>query len=151
MFLSLFVALASIALGGHYSRFWTIPTRRDTQRWECHPFLPKLLVDDPPSPDHTILANAGRNLDYHLAAVFARQSIDSLSVAVVSPGGAIYEKSLGVVRGNETDSELTTSDSVYRIASVAKIFPVFEALLLEQKGALSWCVCHLSSTFLEFL
>jgi len=44
-----------------------------------------------------------------------------------------------VVRGNESGtSEFTTSESVYRIASVAKVFPLYEALVLERKGVLAW-------------
>lgn len=139
MILHVFVALISIAVGGHYSRLWSLPTAKDVQRWECHPFLPpSLLLDYPPPPTDHRVVNAGRNLDYYIAALTARRPIDSLSVAVVTSGGAIYEKNWGVLRANETDSVDTDSQSVYRIASVAKVFPVFEALLLEQKGALSW-------------
>ena len=65
--------------------------------------------------------------------------IDSLSVAVVTSNGTLYERNFGVMRGNESDtSPLTNSHSVYRIASVAKIFTALEGLILERKGIISW-------------
>ncbi|THH27146.1 hypothetical protein EUX98_g7049 [Antrodiella citrinella] len=140
LLLSVLVALVSLALGGHYSGFWYLPTRRDAQRWECHPFLPKsLLVDYPPPVTHPLIVNAGLNLDHHLSRTFANKPIDSLSVAVVSAHGPLYQANFGKVRGNDSgSSEETTSETIYRVASVTKLLPVYEALMLERKGALSW-------------
>ena len=146
---SILVGLAAIAVGVHYSGLWTIPTRYkptdDVERFSCHPFLPKLFVETPPAPDHPTIEDASNRLREFFSKRFAKGDIDSLSVAVVTSGGALFEENYGVVRGNETaSSPPTTSHSQYRIASVAKLFIIMEGLLLEQKGALSWWVSFCS-------
>lgn len=145
---SILVGLAAIAAGAHYSGLWTIPTRYkstdDVERFSCRPFLPKLFVETPPAPDHPTIEGASNRLREFFSKRFAKGDIDSLSVAVVTSGGALFEENYGVVRGNETaSSPPTTSHSQYRIASVAKLFIVMEGLVLEQKGALSWWVSFL--------
>jgi CubicO group peptidase (beta-lactamase class C family) len=143
---SVLVGLAAIVVGVHYTGLWTIPTRTtqslesdDAERYSCRPFLPKLFVETPPAPDHPVIKNASGRLQKYYAERFAKGDIDSLSVAVVTSRGVLFEENYGVVRGNETaSSPPTTSHSQYRIASVAKLFAVMEGLLLEQRGALSW-------------
>ncbi|KAF8490902.1 beta-lactamase/transpeptidase-like protein [Gautieria morchelliformis] len=137
------VALASLALGAHYSGFWSIQARRpyrvfdgedETERFNCRPFLPKLFIGTPPRTDHPLIQNASDHFRDH----FTKGDIDSLSVAVVTPSGAIFEENFGVMRGNETGSPLTHSHSMYCIASTAKLFLALEGLILSEKGALSW-------------
>jgi CubicO group peptidase (beta-lactamase class C family) len=111
----------------------------DIEKYSCRPFLPKLFVETPPAPDHPAIEDASRRLGEYFSKRFAKGDIDSLSVAVVTSSGALFEENYGVVRGNETaSSPPTTSHSQYRIASVSKLFAVLEGLLLEQRGALSW-------------
>lgn len=148
------VGLFSAILGGHYVGIFTLPTRSKSTlgqaRWECHPFLPKLFVETPPPADHALIATASKLLDNFLSARFSKGDIDSLSVAVITSEGPLFEKNWGVMRGNESGSLPTTSDSMYRIASVSKLFTVLEGLILEQKHALSWCVltyCHIDLVF----
>lgn len=72
--------------------------------------------------------------------------MDSLAIAVVTPGGAIFEKGYGVLKANDTAGKQypVNKDSIYRIASVSKMFAIFEALLLREKGFLSLYVSHIS-------
>lgn len=142
---SLLIATLSIVLGGHYSGVWSVPKREQVQevdaaRWECHPFLPKLFIETPPDAQNPLVKDASRKLDEFLIERFSRGDIDSLSVAVVASGGPIFERNYGVMRGNETGSAKTTSDSMYRIASVSKLFTLLEGFILEQKGLISWWV-----------
>jgi len=139
---SILVGLAAIAASFHYTGLW-IPTRLsqsgEIDKYSCRPFLPKLFVETPPAPDHAVILGASRRLGEYLTKRFAKGDIDSLSVAVVTSGGALFEENYGVVRGNESaSSSLTTSHSQYRIASTAKLFTAMEGLVLEQRGALSW-------------
>jgi CubicO group peptidase (beta-lactamase class C family) len=96
-------------------------------------------VQTPPSAEHPLIKDAAKRLSKHFATRFSKGDIDSLSVAVVSSEGAVYEENFGVMRGNESlTSPKTTSHSMYRIASITKLFTVLEGLVLQQKGALSW-------------
>ena len=111
----------------------------DRERFSCRPFLPKLFANTPPHPNHPIIAKAVKELDEFLANRFSAGDIDGLSVAVVSSIRPLYEKNWGVQRGNESaTSPPMTSRSAHRIASVVKIFPVLEGIILEQRGVISW-------------
>lgn len=132
------VSLLSALLGSHYSRYWSPNSPSDVARWECHPFLPNVFDETPPSAHHTLLRKASKDLNAFFDARFSKGDVDSLSVAVITSAGAVFEKNWGTTRGNESTGPRTTSHSTYRIASVAKVFPTLEALILEQKQALSW-------------
>ncbi|EJD47198.1 beta-lactamase/transpeptidase-like protein [Auricularia subglabra TFB-10046 SS5] len=113
----------------------------DTERFSCRPFLPTLFVDNPPAANNLVIKNATGTLDRYLSQRFASGNgdIDALSVAVITSEGAVFEKNWGVTRGNETKtSPKVTSQSSYRIASVSKLALVYEAFILQQKGALEW-------------
>ncbi|KAJ7108460.1 beta-lactamase/transpeptidase-like protein [Mycena crocata] len=138
--------LLSVAVGSYYSGYWSpgslllhSATEDNTEKFNCRPFLPKIFAEHPPLPDHFSLAAASQQLGQFLAARFSQGDIDSLSVAVVSANDVLFEGNYGVVRGNETQSSPpTTSDSMYRIASVSKLFNVLEGHILAERGALSW-------------
>lgn len=100
--------------------------------------MPNVFDETPPSAHHTLLRKASKDLNNFLDARFSKGDIDSLSVAVITSAGAVFEKNWGTTRGNESTGPKTTSHSAYRIASVAKVFPTLEAFILEQKQALSW-------------
>lgn len=149
---SLLIAILSVVLGGHYSGIWSLPKHEKTQldevdvdRWGCHPFLPTLFAETPPEVQNPLIREASRKLDKFLSERFSRGDIDSLSVAVVTSGGPVFERNYGVMRGNETGSAKTTSNSMYRIASVSKLFTALEGFILEQKGLLSWRVLQNSN------
>ncbi|KAI0324709.1 beta-lactamase/transpeptidase-like protein [Cubamyces sp. BRFM 1775] len=144
------VALASLLAGGYFSGnlrlqsplVFLYPDQPDTDnegaRWRCDPFLPNLFEETPPPTDHPAIRAAIESVDQFFASRFAEGDIDSLSVAVITADGPLYEGNFGVTRGNETGSPLTTRHSSYRISSTGKIFTVLEGLLLEQKGIISW-------------
>lgn len=132
------IVLLSALLGSHYYGFWSPNNPNDVARWECHPFLPSIFDQTPPSTQHTLLRKASKDLENIFDARFGKGDIDSLSVAVITSAGAVFEKNWGTTRGNESAGPKTTSHSTYRIASVAKVFPALEGLILEQKQALSW-------------
>ncbi|RDX46309.1 beta-lactamase/transpeptidase-like protein [Lentinus brumalis] len=139
---ALAIGLLSIATGGHYAGYWTVPPLssllpESAERWSCRPFLPNLFSDTPPA-NHPAIDGAAKSLDSQLSSRFSRGDIDSLSVAVVTSSGVLYEKNFGVMRANETGSLPTHSHSIYRIASVANLFNVLEGFILEQRGLISW-------------
>ncbi|KAH9917603.1 beta-lactamase/transpeptidase-like protein [Fomitopsis serialis] len=122
-----FVAAVSLYFGIHYSSY--LPS----------PFLPNLHADTPPSPDHPAKRAATQSLDEFFTTRFSKGDIDSLSVAVVTSIGSLYEGHFGVMRGNESaTSPPTTRHLMYRIASVSKLFTVLEGLILEQRGVIRW-------------
>ncbi|KAJ7188877.1 beta-lactamase/transpeptidase-like protein [Mycena filopes] len=146
-------ATIAVALASYYSGHWNLPDSLPTsfrqilgnildypEKFNCRPFLPTLPVGIAPiPPDHRGIAAASRELGKFLVDRFAHGDIDSLSVAVVSADRVLFEGNYGVIRGNESDSSPpTTSDSVYRLASVSKLFVVLEGHILAEKGALSW-------------
>ncbi|KAH9884522.1 beta-lactamase/transpeptidase-like protein [Cubamyces lactineus] len=148
--LAITVALASLLAGGYFSgnlkvqspfvfQYFDQPeTVNDDTRWRCSPFLPNLFEETPPSANHPAIHAAIGSVDRFLTSRFAQGDIDSLSVAVVTADGPLYERNFGVMRGNESSSSPTTSHSSYRISSTGKIFTVLEGLLLEQRGIISW-------------
>lgn len=134
-------ALLAASFGAYYKGVWPFSDASvdEAERFSCRPFLPRVLVDSPPSSDHASIRHAVHKLDGSLSQRFSHGDIDSLSVAVVTSKGPVFEKSWGVVRGNESaSSPLTTSHASYRIASVSKLITVLEGMVLEQKGFISW-------------
>ncbi|KIY69156.1 beta-lactamase/transpeptidase-like protein [Cylindrobasidium torrendii FP15055 ss-10] len=106
---------------------------------KCSPPLPTLLNDYPVDANDPRLAAASAGLGAFLAARASEDDIDSLSVAVVTPFGTVFERSYGVLRANESSpSAPVDSHSIYRIASITKMFTVLETLILREKGTLSW-------------
>ncbi|KAI0319435.1 beta-lactamase/transpeptidase-like protein [Amylostereum chailletii] len=117
---SLAVALLSVVISGHYTGLWTFPTRtlhppllQEVERWSCRPFLPPLFVETPPSATHPAIQAASAALDKFLSDRFSKGDIDSLSVAVITSEGAVFEKNFG-------------------------LFNVLEGLILDQRQSLSW-------------
>ncbi|KZV67848.1 beta-lactamase/transpeptidase-like protein [Peniophora sp. CONT] len=121
-------------LGGHHLD----QDIHDDPRWNCHPFLPPLFAEHPPSASHPALLETIDELHAKLSQRFEELDIDSLSVAVVTSAGPVFEHNWGVLRANESVSGPVTSHSIYRIASVSKLFAAFEGWVLHQKGRLSW-------------
>ncbi|KAJ7099466.1 beta-lactamase/transpeptidase-like protein [Mycena belliarum] len=137
--------LLSVALASYYSGYWPARLPRFARHSaashsvHCLPYLPNIFAEHPPPPSHPDIAAASRQLGDYLSGRFAVGDIDSLSVAVVSSDGVLFEGNYGVVKGNESESSPpTTSDSSYRLTSVGKLFNVLEGHILAEKGVLSW-------------
>ncbi|KAG9019236.1 hypothetical protein FRB95_005753, partial [Tulasnella sp. JGI-2019a] len=107
----------------------------------CYPPLPAGATL--PQPDFTSAAfsAASARLDRYLRSVMRREDLDSLVVGVISPfEGLVFNKGYGVLRANETRGihRVPNADSIYRIASVSKMFAVLELLILKERGTLDW-------------
>lgn len=143
---SVAVASVSLALGAYYAGYIQVrlgaPAAEDeSQRFSCRPFLPNLFAETPPTTDHSSIGAAATAADKFFTHRFSKGDIDSLSIAIVTSDGVLFEKNWGVIRGNESaTSSPTTSHSQYRIASVSKLFTALEGLILEERGIISWCV-----------
>lgn len=121
------------------------PTPDDLQ---CRPFLPRLFDGAPPQPSDPRIRAAAGSWKAGLDKYFAKSRLDALSVALVSPAGTILEAHWGTRRANETDpakAGAVDRHSIYRIASISKLFIVFEGQQLVQRGAIQWFVHHLYS------
>ncbi|KZV92302.1 beta-lactamase/transpeptidase-like protein, partial [Exidia glandulosa HHB12029] len=61
--------------------------------------------------------------------------------AVVTADGALYEATYGSLRANESDPALRGTvdrNSVYRLASISKLFAAYETYVLRDRGKLHW-------------
>ena len=106
---------------------------------ECRAPLPPFLATKAPSGTEAPLQKAFNQLDSALQRDFNRGGMDSLSVAVVGSDGSLYEGFWGQRRANESDiGEGTTVDrhSIYRVASISKLFTALETLILRDRGVL---------------
>ncbi|KAF8523515.1 beta-lactamase/transpeptidase-like protein [Hysterangium stoloniferum] len=105
----------------------------------CRPFLPRLT--DAPEPTRAIFESASRSLDRFLRTRTAKEDIDSLSIAIITPSGPIFQKGYGILKANETDPlryGTVDQNSIYRIASISKMFTVAGTLIQRDRGALNW-------------
>jgi len=118
------------------------PARAGSQEVaNCYPRLPNLLAYDPPKPNNPGFQSIASAVDEYLQKLAAQNDTDSVVVSIVTSEGPLYEKGFGIARTNETNPDKRippNRDSIYRIASVSKLFTVLETLVLRQKGALTW-------------
>ena len=115
----------------------------------CQPPKPNLLGLYPPPANDKDLFFPSQTLHQYLSLRTSNTNVDSLAVAVVTPAGAIFEHGYGSLRANETDPNRrgeVNRDSIYRIASITKVFTVLETLILRERGALNWQVKCCSRT-----
>jgi CubicO group peptidase (beta-lactamase class C family) len=135
--------LSTLALVNLSSSFSTLPSHLPASKsgfGTCRPPQPPLLAHYPPLPHSRSLAQASSELDRYLSSRAAKDDIDSISIAVITPNGPIFERSYGVLKANESGitSEPVDKDSIYRIASITKMFTVLETLVLRERGVLNW-------------
>lgn len=126
-----------------------ITTRQNSQT-TCSSPLPDIFTTKPPLASHPLVKTTSDAFAAQLASRVAEGDIDSLAIAVVTSEGSIFEGTYGVVRANETDAEKrgkVNRDTVYRLASVSKVFTVLETLILRDRGVLQLYVLtqHYSS------
>ncbi|THH03569.1 hypothetical protein EW145_g6168 [Phellinidium pouzarii] len=104
---------------------------------QCRAPLPQFLDKQPPSSDHPALRQAARHLDGALTTHFIENDIDSIAVAVVTSEGSVYEGFWGALRANETDEDkrgVVDRQSIYRLASISKLFTALETFILRDRG-----------------
>jgi hypothetical protein len=111
----------------------------------CRPPLPAHMTVVPPPQDNTFIRRASHRLDARLKDLHSREDVDSVTVAVVTANGPIFSKGYGVLCGNETEKRgPVNEDTIYRIASISKLFTVLELWILKEKGAIAWYVTYLN-------
>ncbi|KZW04275.1 beta-lactamase/transpeptidase-like protein [Exidia glandulosa HHB12029] len=104
----------------------------------CSPPSPPLFAANPPAVSDSRIASASSQFrDFLQQALNNDTSVDSYAVAVVSSTGTILEATFGKLKANETNPGQVTRDSLYRVASLSKLFATVEVLQLRQKNALS--------------
>jgi CubicO group peptidase (beta-lactamase class C family) len=105
----------------------------------CKAPLPNLLAHYPVPADSLPLRRAHDSLDAFFTKRASHPDIDSISVAIVTPFGNIFEKGYGILHANGSESSQPVNrDSIYRIASITKMFTVLETLVLRERGILNW-------------
>jgi CubicO group peptidase (beta-lactamase class C family) len=111
-----------------------------TTKAQCPVPLPTIFAKEPPSANHAALRLARKSFDKSLARFYLENKLDSLAVAVVTSAGSIYESFHGPLRANESlavDKRQVDRHSIYRIASISKMFACLETLILRNRGALN--------------
>ncbi|KZV92719.1 beta-lactamase/transpeptidase-like protein [Exidia glandulosa HHB12029] len=138
----LVIACAALFLSEHVAlavpkRSASAPRRKRTSSTPTC-FAPAVKLPPPKAAD---VKSAIAAADEYLIGLSHAPDVDSVVAAVVTPDGSIYEGTYGLLRANETDpaSQGTVDrDSVYRIASVTKVFTAWEAYILRDRGVLGW-------------
>jgi len=107
----------------------------------CKPLLPGILLQqDPPSADHEALQPLLGQLANIASNATASEYVDSVSLGVVGPQGMLWSKGFGVAQANGTDTAPPNEHTIYRIASLSKLFAVMEGHVLSDKGVIHWQV-----------
>jgi CubicO group peptidase (beta-lactamase class C family) len=107
----------------------------------CQAPTPNLFAYSPPRPSNDLIAKASKDVDKYLLNRASKPDVDSIAVSIVTAAGPLFEAGYGILKANETDMEEThpvNRDSIYRIASISKMFTVLETLILRGRGALNW-------------
>ncbi|PVF96243.1 beta-lactamase/transpeptidase-like protein [Serendipita vermifera] len=110
---------------------------RDTR---CKPHLPSTLVRVAPLvPSSHDFGRAIRKLDLVLQERAKRDDMDSLMVGIIGPNGLLWSKGYGVANANDTEAhEPPNEHSIYRLASISKMFTTLETFILRDRGVLNW-------------
>jgi len=124
--------------------FWTTESSTSTLASDtCAPPKPNVFAYHPPRPSDEMIVKASESLSDWLTKRVSQADIDSIAVSVVTAAGTLYEAGFGVLRANETCNEEPTpvdGESIYRLASISKMFTVLETLILRERGVLNWYV-----------
>jgi len=100
--------------------------------------LPTLFAQHPPPANHPALKLAKKSFEKTFTRFYRERKLDSASVAIVTSSGSIYEGFHGPLRANETSHKMKVDrHSIYRIASISKMFASLETLILRDQGALN--------------
>ncbi|KAK6527466.1 hypothetical protein TWF694_004455 [Orbilia ellipsospora] len=108
-------------------------------QWKCIPPPPPYLVADSRIHSHPVVLAALADIEISLRAksLFSK---DAFSVSVVHASkGKIFDFHSGRIRTNESAEDSPASvdgDSIFRIASITKLFTVLEALILGNQARL---------------
>lgn len=138
LFFLLSLVFTPIAIYMIYSSFPAFFSNSATVFNICAAPLPDFLSIEPIPTDHPLLLKAIESFENDLQTVFSDNNLDSLSVAIVTPRQPIFEWFRGPLQANDTQSQAQVDrHSIYRIASVSKLFTAMETLILRNRGALN--------------
>ncbi|KAL0958175.1 hypothetical protein HGRIS_000338 [Hohenbuehelia grisea] len=114
----------------------------------CRAPLPSVQAMGVTIAEHPLLRAAALHLNKDLDAFFQQHGLESAAIAVVTGTGAVYEGFRGVQRANETNGQRTVDrHSIYRVASISKLFATVKTLMLRDAGLLNLCVAPESLPF----
>ncbi|RUS27772.1 hypothetical protein BC938DRAFT_482746 [Jimgerdemannia flammicorona] len=103
--------------------------------YKCQPPLPSLLTYFPLTADDPEVRRALHRVDALLSRYVRRDDMDALSVNVVQGGNVLFAQGYGVQRANETTGKgKVNQDTVFRIASITKLFVTLQLLVLRDQG-----------------
>lgn len=70
-------------------------------------------------------------------------------MGVVTPTGLVFEGSYGSLKAYETDKEKEKldGDTMYKIASISKMFAALQTTILRERGLLGWYVIRNRALF----
>ncbi|KAG8896802.1 hypothetical protein FRB99_008644 [Tulasnella sp. 403] len=117
------------------------PFNKPNNPFACWPPLPPVTRFVPPSHSDPEFVLASAALDASLSIRTALDDIDSLAISIVTPTGVVFERTYGALKANETSPEKRgrpDGNTLYRIASISKMFAVLELLILRDRGVLNW-------------
>lgn len=102
--------------------------------------LPNLLAHQPIQADGVPpqIQKSLNLLDRYLKKRTASPDVESLTIAVVTSAGPIFERGYGRLKANDnTTTRAPDSDSIYRLGSISKMFTALETFLLRERGVLN--------------
>jgi CubicO group peptidase (beta-lactamase class C family) len=150
LWLQFLVILSSITTFLLFTRFYSLDitvsrrghseSKKTTRDTLCKPHLPSTLSRvDPLIPSNPDLRHAIKRLDHELNKRAKEDDMDSLVVGIIGPDGLLWSKGYGLANANDTQAhEPPNEHSIYRIASISKLFTTLETFILRDRGVLNW-------------
>lgn len=115
----------------------------------CSPFLPSSLLQlYPPSSSDWEFKAPIQYFNQRVTQHAAQSSVDSIMAGIVSTGGLIWSNGFGRAKANGTERVPPNEHTIYRIASISKLFATMEGFILKDKGIIQWYSTLLPSDFL---
>jgi hypothetical protein len=111
------------------------------EKYKCRPPLPfNLIQNSPPTAEDPAFQAAAWQLANLVSQHATEGYFDSVVIGIVGSDGLIWSTSAGRLKANGSEYELPDIHSIYRIASISKMFAVMETHILRDRGILNWSV-----------
>lgn len=105
----------------------------------CKPPLPPPLTLFSVPPSRPIFEEPSRRLHDIVWDRVSQDDIDSLVLGIIGPDGIIWSNGYGIAKANDTHATRPPNEhSIYRIASISKLFTTLETFILRDRGILNW-------------
>lgn len=120
-------------------RQWNAAATNLKPKESCLPFLPPVLLqNDPPTRAHPAFSIPIFRLEALLRFQQAIIRADSFVVGLIGPSATIWSHGYGRAKANGTDYTPPNEHTIYRIASVSKLFATMEGYVLRDRGIINW-------------